>query len=191
MRADGPRPRGAGPRSPGRKEDESYCSCTAHARCPRPGVAAARARVAGMSRRFALLPAPADSPGANVPVKRRFLLGTWPGRILLAALALAVAHLAGLPVPAFLGVLDVLVLVIFCGWGLLSVLRFASQRLLWSMRSKLIVSYLFIAMVPVVLLGLFFFIAAVLFVDLLASHLLTTAVGRLSPSLQEIAPTAC
>ncbi len=143
-----------------------------------------------MSRRFALLPAPADSPGANVPVKRRFLLGTWPGRILLAALALAVAHLAGLPVPAFLGVLDVLVLVFFCGWGLLSVLRFASQRLLWSMRSKLIVSYLFIAMVPVVLLGLFFFIAAVLFVNLVASHLVTTEVGRLSHSLEEIARTA-
>jgi phosphoserine phosphatase RsbU/P len=143
-----------------------------------------------MSRRFALLPAPADSPGANVPVKRRFLLGTWPGRILLAALALGAADLVGLPVPGFLEALDVLVLVAFCGWGLLSVLRFVSQRLLWSMRSKLIVSYLFIAMVPVVLLGLFFFIAAVLFVNLVASHLVTTEVARLSHSLEEIARTA-
>ena len=143
-----------------------------------------------MSRRFAFLPAPADSPGANVPRKRRFLLGTWPGRILLAALAIGAALLAGLPVPGYLAVLDVVVLVGFCGWGLLSLLRFASQRLLWSMRSKLIVSYLFIAMVPVVLLGLFFFIAAVLFVNLVASHLVTTEVARLSHSLEEIARTA-
>ena len=144
-----------------------------------------------MSRRFALLPAPADSPRAAVPGKRRrFLVGTWPGRILLAAMALAAAGLAGLPLPGFLEVLDVLVLVAFGAWGLLSLLRFASRRLLWSMRSKLIVSYLFIAMVPVVLLGLFFFIASVLFVNLVASHLVTTEVARLSHSLEEIARTA-
>jgi serine phosphatase RsbU (regulator of sigma subunit) len=93
-------------------------------------------------------------------------------------------------VPGYLEVLDVLALVGFAGWGLLSLLRFASRRLLWSMRSKLIVSYLFIAMVPVVLLGLFFFIAAVLFVNLVASHLVTTEVARLSHSLEEIAGTA-
>ncbi|MFI5007899.1 MAG: PP2C family protein-serine/threonine phosphatase [Solirubrobacterales bacterium] len=144
-----------------------------------------------MPRRFALLPAPADPPGAAIPGKRRrFLLGTWPGRILLATLVLVVGGLAGLPVPGFFMVVAVLVLAGFCAWGLLSLLRFASGRLLWSTRSKLIVSYLFIAMVPIVLLALFFFIAAVLFVNLVASHLVATEVASLSHSLEEIARTA-
>jgi serine phosphatase RsbU (regulator of sigma subunit) len=142
-----------------------------------------------MARPFALLPAPAASPGA-VALARRFLLEAWSGRVLLVAIAVALLDLAGLPLPRFAAVLDRLLLVVFGVWGFFRLLGFASRRLLWRIRSKLIVSYLFIGLVPVVLLSLFFFIAAVIFVSLVASHLVTSEVERLAASLRAVAQTA-
>ncbi|HSB60134.1 MAG TPA: SpoIIE family protein phosphatase, partial [Vicinamibacteria bacterium] len=121
---------------------------------------------------------------------RRFLLRTWPGRVLLAALAAWTLRRAGLPVPDPLAGVAGIVLLLLGVWGGWRLLRLASRRLLWRIRTKLIVSYLFIALVPVVLLALFFSIATVLFVNLVASHLVTTEVARLARSLEEIARTA-
>ncbi|HET9314049.1 MAG TPA: SpoIIE family protein phosphatase, partial [Vicinamibacteria bacterium] len=68
--------------------------------------------------------------------------------------------------------------------------RFLVRKLLWRIRTKLIVSSLFIAVVPVVLLTLFFLLAGVLFTGLVASHLLTTEIERQQRDLEAIARAA-
>ena len=61
------------------------------------------------------------------------------------------------------------------------------RRLLWRIRTKLLVSSLFIAVVPVVLLTIFFLLAGVLFTGLVASHLLSTEVDRQARDLDQTA----
>jgi sigma-B regulation protein RsbU (phosphoserine phosphatase) len=119
-----------------------------------------------------------------------FLLRRWAGRILLGAGALVGLEKAGLPLPGLLGTLAWLLLVVFGLWALFLLLRAVLRRLLWRIRSKLILSYLFIALVPVLLLSLFFFIAGVLFVGLVASHLVTAEIERLGEALETVAETA-
>ena len=65
-------------------------------------------------------------------------------------------------VPDVLAVPNAVILLLFASWGLLSALAWMSRRLIWRIRTKLIVSYLFIALVPVVLLTLFMAVAGVL-----------------------------
>jgi serine phosphatase RsbU (regulator of sigma subunit) len=119
----------------------------------------------------------------------RFLLRSRTGRVLLVALA--VRLLAAIaPVPDFLRILATVVLWLL---GLLGGFRLASflmRNLLWRIRSKLIVSYLFIAFVPVLLLTLLFFLAGVLGVTLIAAHLVNQELeerGRLLASIGELA----
>ena len=112
-----------------------------------------------LSLRCARPPARAR-PGGGVAgehVRRFGLLAPWPG-ILLAAVAVSRLPWRACPCPGprrprrdrlFL-------------FGLVAVLRlgrYLVRRLLWRIRTKLIVSYLFIAFVPVVLLTLFFLLA--------------------------------
>jgi serine phosphatase RsbU (regulator of sigma subunit) len=125
---------------------------------------------------------------------RRFLAGTWRGRILLGALAVwlldALLGLVDLGVPAALRVLADLVLGIAAVWGLWRALRWVSARFLWRIRTKLLLSYLFVALVPVVLLSLFLGIGAVLFMGLVASHLVTEDIDRETEILQTNARSA-
>ena len=57
-------------------------------------------------------------------------------------------------------------------------MRWLFDRFLWRIRTKLILSYLFIALVPVVLLGIFFTTAATFFLMLSASRLVRAQVER-------------
>ena len=61
------------------------------------------------------------------------------------------------------------------------------RRMLWKIRTKLILSYLFIAVVPVVLLTTLFVLAGVFFSGLLASHLVTAEVDRKARLLETAA----
>src|SRR5690606_30590692 len=98
-------------------------------------------------------PAPSIGPGV-----RRALTGTRPGRALLAGVALklavvALAALAG-PSPA-ISVLDTVVSLLTAAAGvalLVQQIAIARHRVLWRVRRKLIISYLFIGFVPVVLI---------------------------------------
>ncbi len=65
------------------------------------------------------------------------------------------------------------------GWRLAWVLR----SLLFKIRTKLLLSYVFIAVVPVLLLTLLFAVAGLLFGGLVASHLVTTELDRQSERL--------
>lgn len=142
-----------------------------------------------MNRRF-MLPAPAVAPEGGLGARlQAFFLRTWRGRVLLAALALWILELLGVPLPGFVSQAKGLVLGIGCAWYGLRVVRYVLRRLLWRIRTKLLVSYLFIAVVPVVLLSIFFLVAGVLFTGLVASHLLSTEVDRQARDLEQTART--
>jgi sigma-B regulation protein RsbU (phosphoserine phosphatase) len=81
-------------------------------------------------------------------------------------------------------------LFLYLAWGLVRLGRFLVRRLLWRIRTKLLVSYLFIAVVPVVLMLLLFGLAGVLFSGLVASHIVTAEVDRRAALLRTTAEAA-
>ena len=140
-----------------------------------------------MARRFLLAAAPLAPARGLAERMRAFLFDSWAGRIFLAALAVWALGWAGIPLPGLITGTVRLVLVVYAAWGALRLLRSGLRRLLWRIRTKLILSYLFIAFVPLGLLSLFFFIAGVIVVSLVASHLVTVEVERLARSQETVA----
>jgi serine phosphatase RsbU (regulator of sigma subunit) len=135
-------------------------------------------------------------PAPPWPTRTRvFLLATWRGRVLLAALlvwALDQIFQAtlGRGAPAWLQVLSRLVLWVYALVAVWLLLRWLSTRFLWRIRTKLILSYLFVALVPVVLLTLFFAIGAFLFMGLTASRMVTGEIDRVGDVLRTTAQVA-
>jgi sigma-B regulation protein RsbU (phosphoserine phosphatase) len=144
-----------------------------------------------MSRLRFLPPSPETMlPGRFGDRVKRFLLDRWAGRVLLASLAVYAADKAGAAMPCGLDVLCRISLFLYGAWGLVRVGRYLVRRLLWRIRTKLLVSYLFIAVVPVVLLLLLFGIAGVLFSGLVASHIVASEVDRTAALLRTTADAA-
>jgi serine phosphatase RsbU (regulator of sigma subunit) len=140
-----------------------------------------------MAKRF-VLPAPPASPARGLAERARaFFLKSWPGRLLLAAIALAMLGLLGLPLPPAVSGLVRFVLVVFGLFGFFRLSRVALRALLWKIRSKLILSYLFIGLVPIVLACTFFVLAGVLLVNLVAAHLVTAEIDRMTGTLSTLA----
>jgi len=132
------------------------------------------------------LPGPVESRSGLAERLRNFLLATWRGRVLTASLlVLIVSH--GVPMPEPLVVLAELVVYGVLIWLAWRFFRFVLRRMLWKIRTKLILSYLFIAVVPVVLLGALFVLAWVFFGGLVASHFVSAEVERKARSLEAIA----
>ena len=124
------------------------------------------------------------SPAARI---RRFLLHTWGGRILLAAVVVLAVDKAGVPMPEPLIGLSVLVLVLFGLVGLPRLSRWAVRRLMWRIRTKMLVSYLFIAVVPLVLLTIFFLLVGFLGLSLTASYMVSSQMERAAQDLRNLA----
>jgi serine phosphatase RsbU (regulator of sigma subunit)/energy-coupling factor transporter transmembrane protein EcfT len=140
-----------------------------------------------MARRF-MLPEPPVAPGAG-PLERlrSFFLHRWPGRVLLLALAVGALEVAGVPLPGPLAALDYVLLVGFAAWGLFRVGRLVLAQLLWKIRTKLILSYLFVAVVPLVLLSLLFLLSGLLFSALVGSYVVSSEVDRQATALLAVA----
>jgi sigma-B regulation protein RsbU (phosphoserine phosphatase) len=110
-------------------------------------------------------PAGADPPSRR---PRDLLLQTWPGRLFIISAVLkiivAATRLAG-DVPAFVEVLStaatlgLALSVGYFAWGLFTLMKL---RLLWRVRRKLILSYIFIGVVPSLLIVIFFLLGGVL-----------------------------
>ena len=139
-----------------------------------------------------LLALPPPSPQSALGPKARlgaFLLQTWPGRLLLGALAvLLLGRLWGLP--HALSIIATLIVCVHAVVAAIRLLRYVLRALLWRIRSKLIVSYLFIALVPVLLLTLLFFLAGVIGVLFVAAHLVgeeMAGIGRSLTTTSEVA----
>jgi sigma-B regulation protein RsbU (phosphoserine phosphatase) len=134
------------------------------------------------------LPAPAAAPRKSLLARARaFALTSWPGRVLVGALVV-LALQSMLPQP--LSALAWLVAGAFALWAALLLGRRLLRALLWRIRTKLIVSYLFIAVVPLVLLTLLFALAGVLGTGLVASHLVTGEIERKARALERSARAA-
>jgi sigma-B regulation protein RsbU (phosphoserine phosphatase) len=138
-----------------------------------------------------LPPVPEGIPPRRLGARlKRFFVDRWAGRVLLFAAVLYAAGQAGAPVPCGL---DVMGLVVLCGyavWGLVRLARFLVRLLLWRIRTKLLVSYLFIAVVPLVLLAVLFLLAGVLFSGLVASHIVASDIDRTAQMLRGAAADA-
>ncbi len=114
----------------------------------------------------------------------------------MVAVALAVWLLDGLlslggwALPDTIGAPARVVLSLFAVWLAWRGFRWVSDRLLWRIRTKLIVSYLFIALVPVVLLTLFMAVAIVLLLGLTAASVVTGEIDRAGDVLHSTARSA-
>src|SRR3954468_20791355 len=125
---------------------------------------------------------------------KRLLFGTFAGRAILAGL-LVKAGAFGLratvaTVPAIVTVIDTAagVLVAIGGVILLAAgLRSAKRRLVWRVRPKLIISYIFIGFVPAVLIVAFFILAGLLLFSNFSSYIVQTRLRTLADRAQSIA----
>ena len=107
-------------------------------------------------RSTALSPALPPGPAPDLSL-RTLLLGSWAGRLFLIAAALklivAVVRTIG-EVPAFVRVLSTAAtigLIISVGYFVWRLIVLMKRRLLWRVRRKLILSYIFVGLVPVLL----------------------------------------
>ena len=111
---------------------------------------------------------PALPPGAPSQSTRDLILRSWPGRLLIVAVGIklitALLRLAG-ELPAFLQVLSTIAsiaLAIVLIYYMTRLFVLLKRQLLWRVRRKLILSYIFIGVVPALLIVGFFLLAATL-----------------------------
>lgn len=93
------------------------------------------------------------------------------------------------PYLSFLGAWRVILFVIAAGYLMVRLLRWARKRLLWGLRNRLIVAYIFIAVVPVVLLLAMVTLSAYLLYFQLGAHLLQDDLSERVSEVSHIAET--
>jgi serine phosphatase RsbU (regulator of sigma subunit) len=137
---------------------------------------------------------PAVEWGAGI---RHALLHTLPGRAivlgLLIKLGLAPLRLVLGVTPAFLSVVDTVAgIAIAAGlaWFVFRLLVLAKRRLLWRVRRKLILSYIFIGFVPAILIGAFFVLCGLLLFYNFSSYLVQTQLRELEGQARFLASSA-
>jgi sigma-B regulation protein RsbU (phosphoserine phosphatase) len=128
---------------------------------------------------------PGDS-ASRADVWRHWLLRSVPGRVLLVGLAIKIqAAIVGFLFPSAWTVLDAvdaigsLALLFVGGYLLTRGVIWAQRRLLWRVRRKLILSYVFVGLVPGILIICFFLIAGFLLFFNVSSYLLQSRVRTL------------
>ncbi|HXG87423.1 MAG TPA: SpoIIE family protein phosphatase [Vicinamibacterales bacterium] len=138
---------------------------------------------------------PSSSSGAQI--WRHWLLHSVAGRTLLAALAIkAVANIIGFIAPSTWAVLDAvdavgsLALLLVAAYAVTRGLIWAKRRLLWRVRRKLILSYVFVGLVPGLLIIAFFTLALLLLFFNVSTYLLQTRVRMLVDEARFIAQAA-
>jgi serine phosphatase RsbU (regulator of sigma subunit) len=131
-------------------------------------------------------------PGAAAVSAPRgpWLLRARAGRVLCGLLAVKALEWAGVPLPDVVVVFANLILFGYACWGGLRLFGWISRLLFWRVRTKLFVSYLFIAVVPVVLLLLLAGLAGIIFLSLMAAHTVTTEVRTRADTLRTAARAA-
>src|SRR5204862_4842515 len=125
---------------------------------------------------------------------RHVLLRTLPGRLVVGGVAvrllLVVVAAAAAPLPAVFGVLDTLAgLAIASGAAYFVVRLFiaAKRRLLWRVRRKLILSYIFVGFIPAILIVAFFLLGGFLLFNNLSSYLMQSRLQSLSDEAKFLA----
>jgi len=139
---------------------------------------------------------PSPPPSAPSRSPRELLFGTRAGRVFLIAAAVKLAAVlieraAGdRPLIAFLGALASVVLVVAAGMFIIRGMLAARRQLLWPVRRKLIVSYVFIGFVPALLLVVFFLFGGQIVFNSVASYLFKNGYERYLLNAEQIAQAA-
>lgn len=143
---------------------------------------------------------PALLPGEHASSARRlwgWLSRTIPGRLVLLGSAVkAIVALIGLvvnPLPGLLDAIDTvgsLALVLVCAYALTRLVLWARRRLLWRVRRKLILSYVFVGLVPGLLIVCFFLLAGLLLFFNVSSFLAQSRIRSLADQARFLAQSA-
>ncbi|MCC6990774.1 MAG: HAMP domain-containing protein, partial [Acidobacteria bacterium] len=128
----------------------------------------------------------------------RWLRTAWPGRLLLVGLALKILEtlataITGEPRPALVDAVDVtgtLLLILGGAYVAGRGLGWMRRRLLWRVRRKLILSYIFVGLVPSLLIVVFFLLAGLLLFRNVASYLVQTRLDAHAEQARFLAQTA-
>ena len=137
---------------------------------------------------------PGDMP-SRWQVWRRWLLKTFPGRALVLGLAIkAITWPLGFVVtlPAWLDAIDMvgsLALLFGLAYGVTRLAVWAKRRLLWRVRRKLILSYVFVGVVPALLVITFFLLAGLILAFNVSSYLVQSRVRNLTDQARFLAQT--
>ncbi len=137
-------------------------------------------------------------PSGNRPLGlRHALLHTFPGRaIVIGVVVRLVVYAIGVlfgPVPAFLAVIDTVAgvaLAVGAAYFVFRLLIIARQRLLWRVRRKLILSYIFIGFVPAMLIVAFFLLSGYLLFFNFSSYLVQSRLRSVGDRARFIAQSA-
>ena len=139
--------------------------------------------------RRTLLPAP---PLPSGPSLWQLLVATWPGRALLGGLAIKIlTNLTGTSVTVLRWLDHVGAAALIVGGSYLTyrLFKLARRRLLWRVRRKLTISYMFIGVVPVMLLVTFFVLCGLLLFFNVSSYLVQSRLDDLRERAQAQAGT--
>src|SRR5687768_7425019 len=141
---------------------------------------------------------PALLPG-DMPLRwqawRRWLLKTLPGRALVLGIAIkAITWPLGfvLTLPGWLDAIDMvgsLALLFGVAYGLTRLAVWAKRRLLWRVRRKLILSYVFVGVVPALLVITFFLLAGLILAFNVSSYLVQSRIKNLTDQARFLAQT--
>jgi phosphoserine phosphatase RsbU/P len=124
---------------------------------------------------------------------KRVLFRTLPGRAIVIGAAVKLAVFAlGLvaTVPPFLGVIDTVASVALVAGGVYFIgqgLAFANRRLLWRVRRKLIISYIFIGFIPSMLIVAFFLLGGLFLFSNFSSYLVQSQFRALGDRTMSVA----
>src|SRR5687767_8250358 len=143
-----------------------------------------------MDRSRLLGPATAAIAAGGPLHRLRGYFRRWPGKVLLAAAAVYALARAGVGVPDWLGGIAAALLLVYALYAAVRLSRAALRRLLWRIRTKLLLSYLFIAVVPVVLVTAFFLVAGLIGMLLVTSYMVSAHVDAHAEELQTLARAA-
>ena len=144
-------------------------------------------------RPLALLP---GDPPSRWRTRRTWLLRTFPGRALVLGLAIkAITWPLTLisVLPSSLEAVDMvgsLALLFAFAYGLTRIGVWAKRRLLWRVRRKLILSYVFVGVVPAMLVITFFLLAGLILIFNVSSYLVQSRVRSLTDQARFLAQTA-
>jgi sigma-B regulation protein RsbU (phosphoserine phosphatase) len=131
---------------------------------------------------------------SRVEFVRQWLLRSVPGRLLLAGLAVKlICTTVGFVFPSAWTVLDVvdalgsLAIIVVVAYVLTRGAVWAKRRLLWRVRRKLILSYVFVGLVPGLLIASFFIVAGLLLFFNFSTYLLQSRVRTLQDQARFLA----
>jgi serine phosphatase RsbU (regulator of sigma subunit)/HAMP domain-containing protein len=129
-------------------------------------------------------------------VWRTWLLRTFPGRALVLGLLIKAftwpIGFGGVPMPAVVTAIDMvgsLALLFSIAYGFTRLAVWAKRRLLWRVRRKLILSYVFVGVVPTVLVIFFFLLAGLILCFNVSSYLVQSRVRNLTDQAKFLAQT--